>query len=282
MNARLQAFLTPLGAMVCAAAFLACAQYLKTAPRQTVDVEMQVALPLFVQVFMAGGDRYLAANVAAIRALVVSTDKMKAEDYSILAKVQEDVSWLNPAHEDNYYIAAAILPWVGQLDAAQAILLRASGVRPYDFQPAFYYAFHLLHFKGDAEAASAGLRAAAEKLPEGDERVQLQNIAAMWLDHAKDLEMSIRVVEAMAQQAKRRDFRAYLERRVVRLKNHKTLRAAAEAFAARTGRHPAEPEDLVRAGLIPALPADPFGFGFTVGKAGQIVLRNAPPHLQKP
>lgn len=276
MREHWRAFVLPLPAMLCAAGFLASAHYLKTAPRQTVDVEMQVALPLFVQVFMMAGDRYLAANLAAIRALVVSTEKMKPEDYSILARVQQDVSWLNPAHEDNYYIAAAILPWVGQLDAAQAILARARLARPYDYQPAFYYAFHLLHFDGDAAAASAALREAAEKLPEEEERLQMQSLAAIWLDHAKDLELSIRVVEAMAQQSKRRDFRLYLEQRVARLKNLQTLRGAAATFVARYGRGPAEPEDLVRAGLIPAVPADPFGFGFAVGKDGQIVLRTPP------
>ena len=259
-----------------AAAFLGTGQYLKTAPRQTVEVEMQVALPLSVQVAMTLGDRYLAANLAAIRALVASTEKMKADDYVILARVQQDVSWLNPAHEDNYYIAAAILPWVGEVDATQAILARAMKSRPFDYQPAFYYAFHLLQFKGDAAAASAALRDAAETMPEGDDRLNMQNLAAIWLDRAQDVDLSIRVVQAMAQQSKRRDFRAYLEQRVTRLRNLKTLRAAAAVFAERNGRNPAAPEELVTAGLIPALPDDPFGFGFTMNKNGQIALRNAP------
>lgn len=270
--------LAPLAAVLCAALFFTSSQHLKTAPRQTVTVEMQVALPLFVQVFMAAGDRYLAANIAAIRALVVSTEKMKAEDYVILAKVQRDVSWLNPAHEDNYYIAAAILPWAGQLDAAQTILYRASQSRHFDYQPAFYYAFNLLHFKGDAMGASAVLRTAAEKLPEGNDRLQMQNLAAIWLDRGQDIDVSIRVVAAMAKQSKRRDFQKYLEQRVVRLQNLKTLRVAAEKFTARTGHPPAALEELVQAGLVPALPADPFGFGFAVGRDGQIVLLNAPPH----
>ena len=152
-------------ALALALCFVATAERLKTVPRQAVDLELQVALPLFVQVFMSAGDRYLAANLAAIRALVVTTDKMRPEDYRILGKIQEDASWLNPAHEDNYYIATAILPWNGELDAAQTILKRASQARQFDYQPAFYYAFHLLHFKGDAVGASAWLRAAAEKLP---------------------------------------------------------------------------------------------------------------------
>jgi hypothetical protein len=39
-------------------------------------------------------------------------------------KLQRDIAWFNPAHEDNYYIAAAILPWNGQVDAAQYVCAR--------------------------------------------------------------------------------------------------------------------------------------------------------------
>ena len=112
-NARLW-LVTILAAMV----FVPSAQRLKLAPRQSVNVEMQVALPLFVQVAMAAGDRFLAANIAAIRALWVDNFKMQKEEFKVLAKVQENVSWLNPGHEDNYYIAAAILPWNGEVEAA--------------------------------------------------------------------------------------------------------------------------------------------------------------------
>lgn len=90
-NARLL-LVTILAAMV----FVPSAQRLKLAPRQSVNVEMQVALPLFVQVAMAAGDRFLAANIAAIRALWVDNFKMQKEEFKVLAKVQENVSWLNP------------------------------------------------------------------------------------------------------------------------------------------------------------------------------------------
>ena len=265
-----------LAALVSAAVFVGAAERLKSTPRQSVALEMQVALPLFVQVFMAAGDRHLAANLGAIRAVIVATDRMRPEDYRILAKVQEDVSWLNPAHEDNYYTATAILPWNGELDAAQAILARASKARPFDYQPAFYYAFHLLHFKGDAVAASEWLRVAAEKLPNDDERLIMQNLAARWLDRAQDMDLAIRIVEAMAQQAKRKDFRAYLEQRVARLRSLKELRAAARQFQQRFGRPLATVKDLVDTGLIKEIPSDPFGFGFDLDKQGQIVLRTFP------
>lgn len=268
-------------AMVFAAVFVISAERLKTVPRQSVTLELQVALPLFVQVFMTAGDRYLAANLAAIRALVVTTDKMRPEDYRILAKVQQDASWLNPAHEDNYYTAAAILPWNGELDAAQTILARASQARYFDYQPAFYYAFHLLHFKADAAGASAWMRAAAEKLPNDDERLIMQNLAARWMDRAQDLDLAIRIVEAMAEQARRKDFRAYLEQRVTRLRALKALRAAAERYRERFDRPLVKLDDLVDAGLLKAIPPDPFGFGFELNKQGQLVLRTSPPQPPK-
>lgn len=264
-------------ALISAAVFVGAAERLKTAPRQTAAQEIQVALPLFVQVFMAAGDRFLAANLATIRALIVATDKMRPEDYRILAKVQEDASWLNSAHEDNYYAATAILPWNGELDAAQTILARATKARYFDYQPAFYYAFHLLHFKGDAVGASEWMRAAAEKLPNEDERLTMQNIAARWMDRAQDIDLAIRIVEGMAQQAKRKDFRAYLEQRVVRLRALKALRQAALLYQQRFGRSLVKLTDLVDSGLVGSIPADPFGFGFDVDKRGQIVLRTSPP-----
>ncbi|MCF8151697.1 MAG: hypothetical protein K9K30_12720 [Burkholderiaceae bacterium] len=260
-----------------AMAFFAMTQRLKLAPRQIVNVEMQVALPLFVQVAMAGGDRFLAANIAAIRALWVDNFKMRRDEFRILAKLQEDVSWLNPGHEDNYYIAAAILPWNDEVDAAQRILARATLARRFDYQPAFYYAFNLLHFKGDAVGASNWMREAAEHLPEGDNRLQMQNLAAIWLDKADDLELAIRVVDAMAKQANRGDFRRYLQQRVIRLQMLREMRTAAAGYRQRFGRPISTPDDLVVSGMIAAAPIDPFGFGFGVDKSGQVVLRSSPP-----
>lgn len=264
-------------ALVLALVFIATSERLKSVPRQSVSVEMQVALPLFVQVFMAMGDRKLAANIAAIRALVVSPEKMRPEEFKILAKVQEDVSWLNPAHEDNYYIAFAILPQYNELDAAQTILARAGRVRFFDYQPPFFYAFNQWYFKNDPAGASAWLREAAEKLPDPDQRLTMQNMAARWMDKVQDTELAIRVVEAMAKEARRKDFRAYLELRVVRLRQLHQLRTAATAYRERFGRSLSSLQELVDSGLLPALPQDPFGFGFDFDKQGEIVLRTSPP-----
>lgn len=264
-------------ALVLALVFVATAERLKSAPRKSLSVEMQVALPLFVQVFMAMGDRHLAADLAAIRSLVVAPEKMQPDEFKILAKVQKDVSWLNPAHEDNYYTAFAILTQYGQLDAAQTILARAGGIRYFDYQPSFFYAFNLWYHKHDPAGAAAWMLAAAEKLPDPDQRLTMQNLAARWMDRAQDTQLAIRVVEAMAKEARRKDFRAYLELRVTRLRQLHQLRTAAVAYRERFGRPLTTLQELVDSGMLPALPADPFGFGFGFDPQGEIVLRTSPP-----
>ncbi len=265
---RRTALLDGLLLLVGVAVFLGSNAALDRQKRVSASAEIQVALPLFVQVLMAGGDRFLAANLGAIRSLITETAKMDPDEYKILARVQVDASWLNPAHEDNYYIASAILPWNGQVEAAQVVLRRASIARPFDYQPAFYYAFNLAQFKGDMFGASQWLRTAAAKLPDENERLTMENFAARWLDHANDLTLAINVVEAMAKQAKRSDFRKYLLLRAQRLRDLLALRQAADAYREKFGQPLQRLDELVGSHLIAALPVDPFGFGYSVDARG--------------
>ena len=257
------------------ASFISTVEWGKAVTRSQVSVEMQVALPLFVQVALAGGDRYLAANLAGFRALVVETPNMQQDDYRVLAKVQVDASWLNPAHEDNYYIAAAILPWNGEIDSGQSILRRATLARTFDYQPAFLYAFNLFHFKQDFEGASAWLRMAAVTLPNEEERLIMQNFAARWMEKTSDLDLAIVTLEGMAEQSRRKDFREYLLLRVQRLRKLVVLRQAAKDYVARVGRPLKGLEQLVETGMIKKIPDDPFGFGFDVDAKGEPIILNS-------
>lgn len=236
--------------------------------RVTAGAEIEVTLPLFVQVVLAGGDRYLAASWAAVRALVTETVRMKPDDYEILARVQQDASWLNPAHEDNYYTAAAMLPWAGQVHAAQTILRRATDARPFDIQPPFYYGFNLGHFMGDAVGAAQWLRRAALHLPDPNERLILEDMAARWLALSQDLDMAASIVDAMAAQTKRKDFAGYLHKRSQRLRDIAMLRRAADEYRVRIGSPPNSLADLQNEGLVKSIPADPLGIGYGISRAG--------------
>lgn len=252
--------------------FVAGVTQTRQLPRHKVSPEVEVVLPLFVQVGMAAGDRYLAANAATIRALVTDTGRMRPEEYPLLAQWQVGASWLNPAHEDNYYIASAVLPWNGQVGSAQKILYRASLSRPQDYQPSFLYAFHLLHFYADPAGAAEWLRRSAERLTNPDEQLVMQNLAAKWMDRSRDLDHAIGMVAALANQAKRKDFQRYLEMRVERLRGLKALRAAADRFVTSRKRPLRSLNELVVAGYIDKVPVDPLGLGYALAADGQIVI----------
>ena len=245
-------------------------------PRPPVANEMQVAVPRFAQVVMAVGDRFLAANLAGVRALVVSTETMTAESYRILGLVQSDVSWFNPAHEDNYYIAAAILPWVGQLEVTQYILQRASTARPFDWQPAFDYGFNAYHFHKNPIVGAEWLRRAALQTKDEMEQISLQQMAAQWVTKAEDLELSIRIQRAMARETKHKAFAAFLEKRAVRLENLLLLDRAASRYQEIKGQYPSQVEALVEAALLDAIPPDPFAMRYVIDSRGKVTAV-APP-----
>lgn len=238
-------------------------------PRRMVSAEMQIALPRFVQVIMACGDRYLAANLAGFRALVASTEHMERENYRVQGIVQSDIAWLNPAHEDNYYIAAAILPWNGEVDATQDILSRAAKSRPFDWQPAFYYAFDELHFRRNPEEAAKWLQVAARGTKDEAEQLEFQQLAALWSTRGEDRRFAIQLHRAMAKETRHKEFAAFLQKRVRRLENLALLEDLVERYKKRFGKVPTAVEDLQTKGLTDELPKDPFGMSYSLDDSGK-------------
>jgi len=103
----------------------------------------------------------------------------------------------------------------------------------------------------------------------------------MWLDRAPDVDLAIDVVEAMAAQAKHKNFRKYLEMRAARLRGLRDLRLAADAYEKRFGSRPSTLDALVASGLVQHLPTDPFGFGYGLDGQGRVFLRNVPLPTEK-
>lgn len=261
--------------------YLFSVRHLAEIPRVGVVQEMQVALPRFAQVAMTGGDRFLAANIATWRSLVASTANMQRDNYVVQGRLQSDAAWLNPSHEDNYYIAAAILPWAGELDAAQFVLKRASTARPYDWQPAFYYAFNLYQIQHKPVEAAEFLRKAAPSVASEDDRNTMENLAAVWFEKGYEPSVANTIIKNMASDTRPGAFRKYLLLRAQRLEQLASLQDAAQRYRTAEGRSPASLDDLVRTGLIESIPVDPFGFGFGIDQKGNPILHSRPQQARK-
>lgn len=252
--------------------WLAQSQLPRSLPSQK-SPELLVALPKSAQVVLAGGDRNLAANLAGFRVLVADTLRMSAADYAVQGKLQTDISWLNPAHEDNYYIAAALLPWNGQFDASQFVLERASVARPKDYQPMFYRAFNHYYFLRDPATAAAILYEASARPTAQQDQWALQNLAARWIERGYATSTAAAMVDAMVENAPSGAFKNYLSKRAQRLKLLSRLQESARTYRSRTALPLIRLEQLVDAGLMDAIPADPLGQGFALSPEGEPTFR---------
>lgn len=241
-------------------------------PRPRLDAEIEVGLPIPAQILVAGGDRYLAATLGTVRVLVADTQKMTPEEFALQGRLQSDVAWLNPANEDNIYIAAAILPWNSQLDAAQYVLKRASDARPFDWQPPFYVAFNEYFFVKNPIEAARWLKRAGDHSQFEDEKLDFQQIAALWAAKAPDLHVAIRVHRELIQSTKHREFAVFLERRIVRLENLLSIDDAQSNFRAENGRGASQIEELVRSGVLLAVPEDPLGMTYVLSADGRAAV----------
>ena len=251
------------------------AQRLSGLPRATAKPELLIALPRFAQVLLAAGDRYLAANLAGFRVLVAETARMRPEDYAVQAKLQRDIAWFNPAHEDNYYIAAAILPWNGEVDAAEYVLRKASDARSFDWYPLFQYGFLFYHFRHDPATGAQWLLKGVPRVKNQQDAWALQNVAAGWIEKGYETANAAGLVAAMAENSPRGAFRNYLQVRADRLRDLATLQDAAKRFRERFGRDVKELGELLSSGMIARIPVDPLGVGFGLDASGRPIFRSS-------
>lgn len=269
MSRRLRAAGSLAAACIFLILFGFAAKGLSHTPRRVAGPELLVTLPVVAQVVLAGGDRYLAANMATFRALVTSTEVMTADDFALQGKIQADAAWLNPAQEDNYYIAAAILPWNGQLEASQYILSRAAAARPFDWQPPFYYAFNAYYFLKDPVEGARWLRKASEATADEEMILGFQQIAALWVAKGPDLEVAIGLHRELAKKTRHKEFAAFLEKRAVRLENLLKIEKSVASYQQSKGFLPTTIEELVGAGVLSAVPIDPFGMAYMLDQHGR-------------
>lgn len=237
-----------------------------------VHDQLQVVVPLPLQVFSSFGDRYLAANVGTWRALMVGIQQLSKDEITALTQIQLDASWLNPGHEDDYYLATSTLPWEGKVEQAQTILERAGKARPHDIYPWFFHGMNALHFNGDSRTAVQSAQTAATHAQDENTRGTLIAMAARWAERDDDIGLTITIVEQMARDAKDPGLKHYLNQRVIRLQGLAQLREANKRYVAHYNKVPSDLEQLISSGLIRKIPDDPLGGGYSLKNGRPIML----------
>ena len=256
------------------AAYFYSTKHVKALPRPKMVEQINVAISPTVQIPLAGGDPFLAANLAVFRATMVSVQDLNPADYPILAKVQDDASRLNPSQEDNYYIAQGILPWVGEYQTAMNILKRATTARNNDFLPPYMLGFDYMYFEGKFEESGRYYRIAADRVGEKN-RDALLNNAAKFMEKGEDPANAIQFIEGLIKSTRNRGLQQFLQARIVRLERLIVLREAADRYKKKFNRPPSDLNELIKSGILKDLPADPLGVGYRIDEHGvpQIIFQ---------
>ncbi|MFA9459358.1 hypothetical protein [Thiohalorhabdus methylotrophus] len=234
--------------------------------------------PAPVALALAFGDRYLASDLAALRALVAASNMEGDAEEALFASMLELALTLNPAQEDSYYLTEAYLPWQGRVSQAQELLVSASRARPWDWLPPFFQAFNLYYFRNQPIAGAQILQEAADRSPP-KKAIGLRAIAGRWSALGKDPEEALRLVESMAQGSSSGPLRRNLGIRAKQLRGLIQLRKAADAFRKEVGHPPPDLEALVGYANLTEVPEDPMGEGFIIDKSGRV--RVQPPNLDR-
>lgn len=226
-----------------------------------------VSAPLLV--FLAGGDRHLAANLEVMRVAATGIDSVGI-DTLYLVRAQAEAARLHPCHEDNYYLANGLLSWSGAAEAGTEVLRQAMRCRFWDGVPPFLYAVNKSFFDHDIDEAVRALDLSAERWPAN--AALLRKMAVMLrVESFADLKLALAYLKQQREQSRDVALRQMLDKRVIRLEGLIALRDAQRLFEKQYGAL-SQLEQLVVKGFLVSLPEDPLRLGYEL-RDGQIVLR---------
>jgi hypothetical protein len=228
-------------------------------PTPTIPLD-RVVLSAPVLTALYGGDRFLAADLETVRLSATGTEGGQP-DANYLVRAHEVVSELNPCHEDNYYLANALLTWGGAVDEGDKVLQRAIDCRSWDELPPFFYGFNQYFFNHNIKEAQRALGVAADRAT--GNAASFRKFAIMiGIEQIEDEKLALKMLEQERDKARGAKLIAMLDKRVKRLEGLVILRDAQRAYEKKTGKPLKRPQDLVTEGILDALPQDPMKIGY--------------------
>jgi len=180
--------------------------------------------------------------------------------YRWLAYMCDLVTDLDPRAEHVYRFAGVILPWeAGQADEGIRLLEKGIRVFPDSWLLHYWLGFNYYFFKGDFGRAATSLRRAAQ-LPGAHPHAA--RLAALLYGEQYGANIAVEFLREMERSTDNAATREVVHRHLLDAqfqRNVEQLAAATDAYRARFGSPPAALSALVDAGLVPAVPADPYG-----------------------
>lgn len=180
--------------------------------------------------------------------------------YPWLAQMCELVTDLDPRAIHVYRFAGFILPWeAGSKDEGIRMLEKGVRVFPDSWLLHYWLGFNYYFFKDNYQQATRHLELAMKNSPIPQ---RIARLLTLLYRHEHGAEMTQTFLESMRGTTDSPEVARVLESLEKETRAAAVLervRAAVDAYRARFQRLPGELDDVVAAGLLDAVPADPFG-----------------------
>ncbi len=214
-----------------------------------------------LQVLMYGGDRFLAANLEAMRLATLASANQDNDMALYLIRAHHLVAELNPCHEDNYYLSNVLLSWAGANEEGDKVLLQATECRHWDWMPPFFYSINQYFFRRDNTEAQRAMNIAAAR-SSANSAVLKKSAIMMAAGEIDDERLALNYLRQQRDSSTDKKLQAMLTKRIVRLEGLLTLRNAQQRYETETGRKLTNPQDIVTGGYLAQPPSDPLGLGY--------------------
>lgn len=256
-------------AAVLAAATAAAASRLSAEHQRPYDVA--VVPRATVLRWLSLGHPTLVANAFYLRAVqYIGEPRANERGWEKLHPLVDLVTDLDPGHGYAYQVAGIILGSVGRVQESNAILEKGTRAFPGRYILPYLRAFNAFYYEDDFALAGKFAEIAASK--EGAPAHVRQTMLAYYVKGQRP-EAAIAYLSGLLAEARDDESRealagqlkqAYLERDAA------VIEVAVERFRREQGRDPERLEELVAAGLIRAIPRDPFGGSYYLDNGGRV------------
>jgi hypothetical protein len=191
---------------------------------------------------------------------------VRPEFLNMYRNIQSIVA-LDPYNMDSYYFAQAVFTWdLGRVREVNDLLEQGMTYRTWDPYLPFYLGFNHAYFLKDYATGARYMQVAAER----SGNPLYAQLAARFFYESEQSALGLAFLDAMIKSATDKAVKRSYELRRDALLATRTIELARDAFRTRFGVLPTQPKQLVDAGLLQAIPADPYGGTFYFDEEGRV------------
>lgn len=188
-------------------------------------------------------------------------------EYLNIYKMLQGVGYIDPYNMDSYYFAQAAFTWeIGRIREVNFLLKTGMKFRTWDYWLPFYIGFNDAYFLKDFKQAAYYMSRAAEI----SGNPLFTRLASRYFYESEQMDLGLKFLDTEIRQAKDPAIKKTFVMRRDALLAVKKIEGAIQKYQGAFGHSPPNLQSLVSAGLLAAVPADPYGGEFYLDEAGKV------------